>query len=232
MQNICVTYIVYYILPDLCCVLSHSYLCMCPLLHVVSFICVIFSNTLQLFWVGTSSYNLSVSVCLPICVFSACKNPVFMLIFIFRACIRVCFPRFQCSCSCMSLFKRNCAWVCVCFKVCACFCVLVCVCVSGCVPAYYFVCLCCARMWVLRVRVHVRVCGMFERNFISSLFVCVYVCVSECVLIYSETCSQCLHLWHNWLPCILCDWLLWGVLCFVTMCPGIEERGRGTGCVR
>lgn len=173
MQNICVTYIVCYILPGLCCVLSYSYSCMCPMLHIVSFICVIFSNTLQLFWVSMSLYNLGVSAYLPLCVFSVCKNPVFRLIFIFCACIRVCFPQFQCSCSCMSLFKRNCVWVCVCFKVCACFCVLVCV--SGCVPAYYFVCLCCARMWALCVHVHVRVCGMFEHNFISSLFVCLSV---------------------------------------------------------
>lgn len=171
MQNICVTYIVCYILPGLCCVLSCSYSCMCPLLHIVSFICVIFSNTLQLFWVGTSLYNLGVSACLPLCVFSTCKSPGFRLIFIFHACVRVCFPQFQCSCSCMSLFKRNCAWVCL--KVCACFCVLVCVLVSGCVPTYYFVC--CARMWVLCVRVHVQFCGMFERNFISSLFVCLSV---------------------------------------------------------
>lgn len=173
-EYMCVTYIVCYILPGLCCVLSYSYSYMCPLLHIVSFICFVFSNTLQLFWVDTSLYKLSVSACLPLCVSSACKkNPIFRLILIFHACTRVRFPRFQCSCSCMSLFKRNCARVC--FKVCACFCLLVCVRVSGCVPAYYFVCLCCARMWVLCVRVHVRVCGMFERNFISSLFVCLSV---------------------------------------------------------
>lgn len=65
--RIYVTYIVYYILPDLCCVLSYSYSCMCPLLQIVSFICVIFSNTLQLFWVGTSLYNLGVSARLPLC---------------------------------------------------------------------------------------------------------------------------------------------------------------------